>query len=249
MICNTCNKKNNEDANFCSRCGHTFNKKNKCPICLEVKKTTIIICGHTICTECINKSYNIKQECPLCRIKINKCEKCESFRVYENEEKKECLECKYIIKKIQKDNKRILCIDCKSSRVLFNHSNDNWSCMDCFTNFKIKDKNAIVDNIPFNTTKICSLCCSNDIDYTDGIKCLNCENENVKLKHITLEEYSRLRIKSKDEVSKKMEKLYCCKVCESDNICKIVNLNDPLEEIYFCKKCNKSNLGIKEIKI
>ena len=247
MECKSCKKLNNIDSNFCSRCGFTFKKKEKCPICLENKDNVILICGHKVCLECGQKSYNIKKECPICRTKLHQCENCNSFRVLKNQEKIECLDCHKIKKLAPKKNKKILCIDCKSSRVLYNHVNENWSCMDCFIHFSIKEDIASLDNTPVTTTRICNLCCSNDIEYGEETKCLNCEQTNIKLLHITLEEYSRLRIKSKAEVAKSLEKKYCCVVCDSEKICKIVNLNDPLEETYFCKNCNKSDLGIKLI--
>lgn len=245
MQCIQCKKTNPSDSNFCTRCGFTLTKKVKCPICLEIKKNDILICGHTACLDCLNKSYSLKNECPICRAKMFKCEKCNSFRVIENSEKKECLECKHISKKIIK-NKKISCIDCNSSRVLFN-TNNKWSCLDCFCNFTIINNIASLDNTISSTTKICSLCCSNDIEYKENgfdNKCLNCETTNTKLKHVTLEEYSRLKIKSKEEVKKQVKK-YSCSVCKKETVLKMINLNDPLEELFFCRTCNKS--GIKVI--
>ena len=249
MQCLKCKKTNSEDANFCSRCGVSLNNKTKCPICLEIKENKILICGHTGCIDCLSKSYEFKKKCPICREKIYKCEKCESFRVIKTTEKTECLDCKHITKTIRKEQKKILCIDCKSNRVLYNTDN-RWSCLDCFCNFKITNNVASLDSLISTTTKICSLCCSNDIEYNDTKhKCLNCEQDNVKLKHITLEEYSRLRIKTKEEVNKIKDKMYNCVECNSSNICKMVNLSDPLEELYFCKTCNKSGIKIKAITI
>jgi len=245
--CAKCKKTNSIESNFCCRCGVSLNQKVKCPICLELKKTTVLMCGHTGCEECLERAYSIKKECFICRKPLNKCEKCNSFRVLDTLEKKECMDCKHITKILKtEEKKKIACIDCKSTRILYNSGADNWSCLDCFSNFSIKNNIASMDNISV-TTKICSLCCSNDIEYKEfEYKCLNCGQENTKLKHITLEEYSRLKIKTREEVNKKIEKLYSCTECKSNNICKLVNLNDPLEEIYFCKGCNKSNIRIIE---
>ncbi len=239
--CGKCKKINLKESNFCSRCGVSLKSKKKCPICLETKKNVILICGHTCCLTCINSSYKIKKECPVCRKEINKCPKCNSFRV----EDFKCLDCNHISIKLNKKT-RTLCIDCKSTRVLYNHDFDNWSCLDCFTNFEIKDDIASVSNIA-STTKICSLCCSNDIEYTNfGNKCLNCENNDVKVKNITLEEYSHLRIKTKEEVAKKLKNLYSCLECDSNDVCKMYNLNDPIEELFYCKKCNKTGVKVKQ---
>tara|TARA_B110000261_G_scaffold126736_1_gene141569 strand:+ start:50 stop:808 length:759 start_codon:yes stop_codon:yes gene_type:complete len=251
MQCHKCKKTNPEESNFCSRCGITLNQKVKCPICLETKKTCILICGHTACIDCLDKIYEIKNECPICRTNIYKCDRCNSFRVTETLEKKECLDCKHITKLLirEEETNKIICIDCKSVRVLYN-TNDKWSCMDCFCNFTISNNISSLDNTVSTTTKICSLCCSNDIEYKEFAtenKCLNCERDNVTLRHITLEEYSHLRIKSKEEINKTFEKIYCCIECDSSDICKIANLNDPLEKLYFCKKCNKSGVKVKEV--
>ena len=239
--CSKCKKINNSESNFCSRCGVSITNKKKCPICLEIKKNIILICGHTTCSICIETSFKIKKECPMCRKEINKCHKCNSFRV----ENFKCLDCNYISIKLEK-KKRTKCIDCNSMRVLYNSDFDNWSCLDCFTNFEIKNNVASVNNIA-STTKICSLCCSNDIEYTNfNNKCLNCENVDVKLKNITLEEYSHLRIKTKDEVLKKLETLYICLECKSNDVCKMYNLNDPIEELFYCNKCNKTGVKVKQ---
>ena len=91
-------------------------KKEKCPICLENKDNVILICGHKGLLECGQKSYNIKKECPICRAKLHQCENCNSFRVLKTQEKIECLDKFHKIKKLApKKNKKILCIDCKSS--------------------------------------------------------------------------------------------------------------------------------------
>ena len=65
MQCLKCKKTNSEDANFCSRCGISFDNNTKCPICLEIKKNIILICGHTGCLDCLDKSYQTKKECPI----------------------------------------------------------------------------------------------------------------------------------------------------------------------------------------
>lgn len=245
--CFECKKKNPEESNFCSRCGISLNKKSKCPICLENKENVILMCGHLVCKSCIDRTFEIKNECPICRAEIFKCPKsgCTSYRVLNTELKRECLDCGHITKIIPKKQKKITCIDCKSGRILFNNDLNNWSCLDCFCIFKINNELASFDSIA-STTKICSLCCSNDIEYKDNeVKCLNCEQTNIKLKHITLEEYSHLNIKSKSEVLKKMEKMFECLQCKSNKICKLVNLNDPIEELYFCKSCNTTSNKIK----
>ncbi len=45
--------------------------QNDCSICLEtnivVEDQTLLKCGHLFHRECINKSFQIKMECPMCR--------------------------------------------------------------------------------------------------------------------------------------------------------------------------------------
>ncbi|XP_028398979.1 uncharacterized protein LOC114522487 [Dendronephthya gigantea] len=43
-------------------------KDNECPICLSdfIKKKTLHKCGHSFCTECIDKAFDDKKRCPVC---------------------------------------------------------------------------------------------------------------------------------------------------------------------------------------
>ena len=111
MECKSCKKLNNIDSNFCSRCGFTFKKKEKCPICLENKDNVILICGHKVCLECGQKSYNIKKECPICRTKLHQCENCQSFSIAADIDP----EYSKFYKEAVKKNIKILCYDCKFS--------------------------------------------------------------------------------------------------------------------------------------
>lgn len=44
-----------------------------CPLCLEtIQRPTVTNCLHVFCHDCINKSMEFKQECPMCRTYLNK---------------------------------------------------------------------------------------------------------------------------------------------------------------------------------
>lgn len=48
--------------------------EEKCPICLNnIEKKNIVVtkCAHKFCFDCLMKSCDVKNECPLCRMKID----------------------------------------------------------------------------------------------------------------------------------------------------------------------------------
>ena len=248
MECSKCKKINDKEANFCGRCGIKLQKLENCPVCLNKKECLILFCGHSCCKDCLNKfdKKNNYIKCPQCRQKIKQCIKCYGYRVLENEKGEECLDCGHKISLRNNINKNnIICIDCNSSRLIYNFHNKSYSCQDCFINFKINTETGNSSNLNSSeaTTSICSLCCSNEITgFVDSGQyiyyCKNCKNKDIKIKHISYEEYSKLRIKDKEEVNKK--KILVCSVCHSD---KIFNMSmDDINTNYYCNSCNKPNV-------
>jgi hypothetical protein len=246
--CSNCKRKLEEGTNFCPKCGFKQEVQDKCPICLENKELQTLICGHNICGFCINKSFRSKKECPICRFEIDKCPECYQFRVVKlpNSTKK-CIDCKTIIKKNEyiNLNSKITCTDCNSRRVLFNPTENNYSCTDCFCKFS-SDLSNVITIIP--NTKICMVCFSNEIEffdyplvdsrfenYIDKNRCKNCEKTNVEIKTISLEEYSKIRVKSKKEVNPNIVKI--CPECESKDI---YSIDITINKKYNCNNCKKS---------
>jgi Lon protease-like protein len=44
----------------------------QCPLCMKLLLSPVsIVCGHTFCRKCIQKSYEKSPKCPICRISIN----------------------------------------------------------------------------------------------------------------------------------------------------------------------------------
>lgn len=253
MECHKCKKTNDKEANFCCRCGIKLELPKQCPICLSEKECIILNCGHNCCKECMDKQYEIKKECPTCREKITKCEKCFSYRVSKDKNYEKCLDCgnKNKIKKINKNlvDNRVKCYDCNSNRILYNHVNNSWNCLDCFRNFVIDNTNnsvRIAENLQ-TTTTICLKCCSNQLENNQNgpeINCKNCLEKDTKTKIISLEEFSRLKIKSKEEIDNKI-KTKVCSECQGN---KIFNLGDDvLGNIWYCNSCNKQNIKIEII--
>jgi len=243
--CSNCKKKLEDETNFCSRCGIKQEILNKCPICLDNKELIILLCGHNTCSLCINTSYKNKRECPMCREEIEKCPECYQFRIVTlpNTTKK-CLDCKAIIKKnyIIKEGSKISCADCKSKRVLFNPMENTYNCNDCFSKFNSELSESITT---ISKTKICMICFSNQIEfmdypivsgrlenYVDKNRCKNCEKTNVEIKTISLEEYSKLRVKSKNEVNPNIVKI--CPKCDSKDI---YSLDCTINKKYNCNNC------------
>lgn len=243
--CSNCQKSLDEDTNFCPRCGIKQEIKNKCPICLEQKELSTLLCGHNICKFCINTSYRQKTECPICRENIEKCPECYEFRVVKLQNgKKKCLDCKSIITDIQNiiNGEKIKCKDCGSHRVLFDPENNRYNCTDCFGYFT--NGITFVNTIP--KTKICMVCFSNMIEYFDHPlvedrydkyviknRCKNCQIENVETKTISLEEYSKLVIKKKNEVNPEVIKI--CPTCQSKDIYCLES------HTFSCNKCENKN--------
>lgn len=251
--CHKCKKKNDEEANFCCRCGIKLVIPKQCPICLSEKKCIILNCGHNCCKECMDKQYTIKKECPTCRNKVSKCEKCFSYRVSCNKDYEECQDCSHKIKikslGLGVENTR-QCFDCNSKRILYNHVNNSWNCQDCFRNFII-DSNTnsvrIAENLQ-STTIICLRCCSNELEnnhLSSDVNCKNCLEKDTKTKMITLEEFSRLKIKSKEELETKIKQKICFE-CKSNKIFNM-STNSLIENIWFCNNCNKRNIKIEII--
>lgn len=248
MKCPNCQKKNNLESNFCVRCGTNLShlQKKQCSICLEKKKLETLGCGHQVCGECIRKSYQIKQECPECRKPIQKCHSCHSFRVIKikNGKYEKCLECQ-LTRKIVKD--RVMpkhqCLECHSRRLLYNHISNSWNCLDCFQNFKIEGNEIKIASNLISTTTICLSCCSNNIELKpEGeYKCLHCQEDNIRTKIVSLEEYSLLKIKSPEELKPTVNKK--CQECQGEKYFKIMDANG-FDFTYYCYTCKKSNVVI-----
>ena len=254
--CSNCQKSLEEGTNFCPRCGLKQELKQKCPICLDDKVVTTLLCGHNICITCINKIYVNKRECPICREQIEKCPECYNFRVVElTKTRKKCLDCKTKIINTSKiiDNNKIKCNECGSRRVLFDPITNLYKCTECFGYF---NSNTTYQVIPVPKTRICMVCFSNLIEFFEHPlveedydrlivknKCKNCEMENVNTKIITLEEYSKLRIKSKNEVNPDIVKI--CPECNSKDI---YSINLDVNPSYNCNNCNKKYFIPKIVK-
>lgn len=255
--CPKCKKNNDCESNFCSRCGEKINLIKSCPICLTDKKCIVLICGHTCCYECIDKQYSIKKECPVCRNNIIKCGSCNSFRVNIENRIEKCMDCKYENKIVNLNlnnyesfngYERMKCIDCNSRRILYNPVNNSWNCSDCFCTFTINREDQIgriAENLQ-STTVICLKCCSNNLKSSNNnteINCLNCNEKDTQTKIISLEEFSRLNIKTKEELQVKKK---ICFICKSDKIFNI-STNCNFENNYYCNSCNKQNVKIEII--
>jgi hypothetical protein len=242
--CSHCKKQLEEGTNFCPRCGFKQEQLHKCPICLDDKKVLTLICGHNICDFCMNQSYQTKPECPICRVNLEKCPECYQFRVINLPNKtKKCLDCKAKISIIPNiiNGEKIVCLECKGDRILFDPLTSRYNCSDCFGYFTI---NTQVVTQP--KTKICMKCFSNSIEFFDHPlvnsdfdryvvknKCNNCELENVEIKTISLEEYSKLTIKTKKDVNPDIFKV--CPKCNSKDI---YTLNNTVNKTYNCNNCN-----------
>ena len=248
MKCPNCEKKNSNEANFCTRCGHSLAglKLQTCPICLEDKKLESLGCGHQVCLPCLQKSYQIKKECPQCRKPVKKCDSCPSYRVISIKKGKyeKCLDCLKTYKiKDRCEYKSYTCLECSSRRLLYNHISDSWNCLDCFQNFKIEDGNIRIATNLISTTTICLNCCSNNLELqNDGeTKCLHCHQENVRTKVISLEEFSLLRVKDPEEVKPPTQKK--CQECQGNRYFKMMDANG-FDYTYYCYTCKKSNVVI-----
>ena len=245
--CSSCKKVLDEDTNFCPRCGTKQKINNKCPICLESKELLTLICGHNTCATCMNSCYREKKECPICRTEIQKCPECYNFRVVSLMNKtNKCLDCKAIIKKntMVKHGQKIKCVDCGSRRVLYNPLDQTYNCNDCFSKFS-SDLSDIITTNPM--VKICMICFSSDIEYfdyalvegrlenyVDKNRCNNCEKRNVDTKNITLEEYSKIKVKSKREVNPDIIKI--CPKCDSKDI---YSLETTVNQKFSCNNCQE----------
>ena len=242
--CSNCQKSLEEDTNFCPRCGFKQEINNKCPICLDNKELSTLLCGHNICKVCINTSYRQKPECPICRETIEKCPECYEFRVVKLQNgNKKCLDCKSKISTVKSiiNNEKIKCIDCNSSRVLFNPDDGRYNCMDCFAYFSGETTYVV----PIPKTKICMVCFSNLVEflyypilednydkYVIKNRCKNCHKENVETKTISLEDYSKIIVKSKEEVNPEILKI--CPKCESKDI---YCLENHVNKTFNCNNC------------
>lgn len=253
--CKNCNKCLEEDTNFCPRCGFKQEKQDKCPVCFEIKETQTLICGHNICDICINRCYLEKKECPVCRESIEKCPECYKFRVVElRENEKKCLDCKTkILNHNIPPRNKIICIECKSKRVLFDPMTLNYHCSDCFA-YYVGNHSHVV---PVPKTKICMVCFSNQIEFFDHPivedeydrlvlknKCRNCEKENVETKIISLEDYSKLIIKTKKEVNPDI-----LKICPNCNSKDIYSVGLDINPTFNCNRCENKYFIPKFVKI
>ena len=256
--CGNCKKNNDIEANFCCRCGLKIIKKEKCPICLEEKVLKSLMCGHNTCETCIDGIFDTSKKCAMCRADLFKCINCDSYRILINDNSGKCLDCNHELSIVTGDVKeptsnRISCRDCNSNRLLYDHRTNCYNCMECFCKF---NSGNTFTNTAQNTTKICLLCCSNDIEFSINSineptnKCNNCETKNTKTKTVSLEEYSRLKIKDKEEINPTF--LEVCELCRKTNgiyqmsdIVKNEIVNDySIKKINCCRNCN-----VKDIKI
>ena len=254
--CSNCHKSLDDDTNFCPRCGFKQEINNKCPICLDNKELSTLLCGHNICKLCINTSYRQKPECPICRENIEKCPECYQFRVVKLQNgHKKCLDCKSKISNVPSiiNNEKIKCIDCNSSRVLFNPDDNRYNCMDCFAYFS----NQTTHVVPIPKTKICMICFSNLIEFLDypimedeydryviKNRCKNCLKENVETKTISLEDYSKIIVKSKEEVNPTILKI--CPKCDSKDI---YCLENHVNQTFNCNGCDNKCFIPKFVRI
>ena len=247
MECPKCKKTNEEDANFCTRCGNDISKnhKKKCPICLDDKKLEVLICGHLVCRECMDSQYKIKQECPSCRKKLSRCNKCHSYRVLIERNMESCLDCKHKVRLSENipARNRHQCLECHSKRLLYNHVSDSWNCLDCFCNFTINNNEVRISENLSSTTRICLSCCSNNIELDEEMeyKCLHCKQDKIKSKLVSLEEYSLLRVKNPEEVN--MIKKKKCADCSSDKLFEMLDPNG-IDKSYYCYTCRKQNVSV-----
>tara|TARA_B100000674_G_scaffold467219_1_gene451980 strand:+ start:61 stop:837 length:777 start_codon:yes stop_codon:yes gene_type:complete len=245
--CSNCKRKLEDGTNFCPKCGVKQDVSDKCPICLENKKLSTLLCGHNICITCMHTCHKNKNECPICRMEIEKCPECYNFRVVKLPNgKKKCLDCKSIIKSniVLEPGQKIICVDCNSRRVLFNPMDNTYNCSDCFCKFNC-NLTEVIETIP--KTRICMVCFSNQIEfidnplvesrfenYVDRNRCKNCEKKNVETKIISLEDYSKLRIKTKKEVNP--DKVKICPECESKDI---YSIETTVNQRFSCNNCSK----------
>lgn len=247
MECSQCKKKNEPEANFCIRCGYDIAqlKLDQCSICLEEKKLEVLICGHKCCLTCMESQFKIKKECPECRKELSRCQSCSSFRVLITNNTEKCLQCHKEVKLNYEDSNslRFKCVECQSKRLLYNHVSDSWNCLDCFHTFTRSNGQIRVNTSLNSTTTICVKCFSNNLKADDNfdMKCLHCLTENVKTKTISLEEYSCLKVKDKEEVNPCKRKK--CIDCESDKIFEQLDING-FDKIYYCHSCNKQNVRV-----
>ena len=255
MDCSNCQKKLEDETNFCPRCGFKQHLILKCPICLENKKVSTLLCGHNVCIVCINTSYKNKQQCPMCRESIEKCPECYQYRVVKMPDgKKKCLDCKTKIINVKTiiNSKKLICIECRSSRILFDPLTSRYNCSDCFGYFDSNTSHIT----PVPKTKICMVCLSNTIEFMDyplvednfdrfvlKNRCKNCGLENVETKNISLEEYSKLVVKSKQEVNPDIIKI--CPNCDSNDI---YTLETTVNSTFNCNNCSNNFLSPKIIK-
>ena len=59
--CSNCKRKLEDGTNFCPKCGVKQDVSDRCPICLENKKLSTLLCGHNVCITCMNRIHQIKQ--------------------------------------------------------------------------------------------------------------------------------------------------------------------------------------------
>ena len=148
---------------------------------------------------------------------------------------------------------KIKCRDCGSHRVLFDPENNRYNCSDCFGYFL--NENTFVNTC--QKPKFVWFVFSNMIEffnhpimedrydrYVVKNKCKNCQKENVETKIISLEEYSNLVIKSKNEVNPEIIKI--CPKCESKNI---YALEEHVNKTYCCNGCDLKNFIPKVMSI
>ena len=71
-------------------------------------------------------------------------------------------------------------------------------------------------------------------NYVDKSRCNNCEKRNVETKNITLEEYSKIKVKSKREVNPDIIKI--CPKCDSKDI---YSLETTVNQRFSCNNCQE----------
>ncbi|XP_063070664.1 E3 ubiquitin-protein ligase TRIM35-like [Engraulis encrasicolus] len=110
-----------------------------CPVCTEVYKDPVILsCSHSICTECLTRFWNTKgsRECPVCRRRCSRLtyplnlalkNLCETFHQEGRKREPLCSLHHSEIKLFCEDDKQLVCLVCRDSKV---HKNHNFSPID-----------------------------------------------------------------------------------------------------------------------
>lgn len=107
-----------------------------CPVCCEIfKEPVLLTCTHSICKDCLQQFWKAKgsKECPVCR---RRCSKdmyplnlvlrnlCEMFQQETSHREPFCILHHSKLKLYCEDDKQLLCLVCRDSKL---HKNHNFS--------------------------------------------------------------------------------------------------------------------------